>query len=129
METTDTVVAVFAEHQAADAAVKKLAEAGFEMKKLSVAGKGYHTDEQVVGFYNVGDRNGSDLGTLRGTRAAYDAKRPARHCLRLSEAAKRTADRCKARAQRGPTVRSSHRRPRSRSRSGVREHRKGCTLL
>jgi hypothetical protein len=31
--------------------------------------------------------NGSDLGTSRETRGAYDAKRLARHCLRLSEAA------------------------------------------
>ena len=37
-------------------AVKKLAEAGFEMKNLSVIGKGYHTDEKVIGFYNAGDR-------------------------------------------------------------------------
>jgi hypothetical protein len=26
------------------------------MKKLSIVGKGYHTDEQVVGYYNTGDR-------------------------------------------------------------------------
>ncbi|HTD55355.1 MAG TPA: general stress protein [Silvibacterium sp.] len=50
METTDTVIAVFTDHQAADAAVKKLTEAGFEMKNLSVVGKGYHTEEKVVGF-------------------------------------------------------------------------------
>src|ERR1700733_16269173 len=56
METTDTVIAIFADHQAAEAAVKKLSAAGFEMKHLSVVGKGYHTDEKVVGFYNVGDR-------------------------------------------------------------------------
>ena len=56
METTDTVIAVFADHNAAEAAVKKLAASGFEMKKLSVVGKGYHTDEKVVGLYNMGDR-------------------------------------------------------------------------
>src|ERR1039458_2121664 len=56
MEKTDTVVAVFADHKAAETAVKKLTEAGFEMKNLSVVGKGYHTEEKVVGFYNVGDR-------------------------------------------------------------------------
>jgi hypothetical protein len=33
-----------------------LAQAGFDLKSLSVVGKGYHTDEKVVGFYNVGDR-------------------------------------------------------------------------
>ncbi len=26
------------------------------MKTLSVVGKGYHTEENVVGFYNIGDR-------------------------------------------------------------------------
>src|SRR5277367_3847462 len=56
METTDTVIAVFADHPAAEAAVKKLTTAGFEMKDLSVVGKGYHTEEKAVGFYNVGDR-------------------------------------------------------------------------
>jgi hypothetical protein len=56
MEVTDTVIAVFADHEAAESAVKKLSAAGFEMKHLSVVGKGYHTDEKVVGFYNLGDR-------------------------------------------------------------------------
>jgi hypothetical protein len=56
MEKIDTVVAVFADHTAAETAVKKLAVAGFEMKNLSIVGKGYQTDEKVVGFYNTGDR-------------------------------------------------------------------------
>ena len=56
MEITNSVIAVFPDHQAADAAVKKLTDAGFEMKHLSVIGKGYHTEEKVVGFYNAGDR-------------------------------------------------------------------------
>jgi hypothetical protein len=56
MAQLDAVVAVFADHQQAETAVKKLAEAHFEMKNLSVVGKGYHTDEKVVGFYNTGDR-------------------------------------------------------------------------
>ena len=56
MEKPDTVIAVFADHLAAETAVKSLAAAGFEMKNLSVVGKGYHTDEKVVGFYNAGDR-------------------------------------------------------------------------
>ena len=46
----DSVVAIFADHNAAETAVKKLTAAGFEMKNLSVVGKGYHTDEKVVGF-------------------------------------------------------------------------------
>jgi hypothetical protein len=66
METLDSVVAVFADHPAAEAAVKKLTAAGFEMKNLSVVGKGYHTDEKVVGFYNTGDRV-----KFWGTRGAF----------------------------------------------------------
>ena len=66
MENLDTAVAVFADHQAAEAAIKKLAQAGFEMKNLSIVGQGYHTDEKVVGFYNTGDRI-----KFWGTRGAY----------------------------------------------------------
>jgi hypothetical protein len=56
MDKTDNVIAVFASHEAAEAAVKNLVAGGFEMKHLSVVGKGYHTEEKVVGFYNLGDR-------------------------------------------------------------------------
>jgi hypothetical protein len=56
METLDSVAAVFGDHNSAEGAVKNLAASGFEMKNLSVVGKGYHTDEKVVGFYNMGDR-------------------------------------------------------------------------
>ncbi|MGO9485052.1 MAG: hypothetical protein ACLPX9_10785 [Rhodomicrobium sp.] len=66
MENVDTAIAVFADHQAAEAAVKKLAEAKFEMKNLSIVGQGYHTDEKIVGFYNAGDRI-----KFWGTRGAY----------------------------------------------------------
>ncbi|MBL0140546.1 MAG: DUF1269 domain-containing protein [Betaproteobacteria bacterium] len=51
-----TTVAIFPEHQGAEAAVRKLAGAGIDMKHLSVVGRGYHIDEKVVGFYNTGDR-------------------------------------------------------------------------
>lgn len=66
METANTVIAVFSDHQAAETAVKKLTASGFEMKNLSVVGKGYHTDEKVVGFYNTGDRV-----KFWGTRGAF----------------------------------------------------------
>jgi len=56
METLDSVVAVFGDHNSVETAVKKLNASGFEIKNLSVVGKGYHTDEKVVGFYNMGDR-------------------------------------------------------------------------
>ena len=66
MDTTDTVVAVFAGHDDAETAIKKLAGAGFAMKSLSLVGKGYHTDEKVVGFYSSGDRI-----KFWGTRGAF----------------------------------------------------------
>ena len=56
MENPNSVVAVFDDHVAAEAAVKKLGTAGFDIKNLSVVGKGYHTEEKVVGFYTAGDR-------------------------------------------------------------------------
>jgi hypothetical protein len=56
MTESDTTIAVYADHVAAEAAVKKLTAAGFAMKQLSIVGKGYHTEEQAVGFYNTGDR-------------------------------------------------------------------------
>jgi hypothetical protein len=66
MENADTVVAVFADHPAAETAIKKLTGAGFDMKNLTVVGKGYHTDEKVIGFYNTGDRV-----KFWGTRGAF----------------------------------------------------------
>jgi hypothetical protein len=56
MEKVDSVIAVYSDHNAAEDAIKKLAASGFEMKNLSVVGKGYHSEEKVVGFYNMGDR-------------------------------------------------------------------------
>jgi hypothetical protein len=56
MSGIDSVVAVYSDHAEAEAAVKKLAAAGIDIKNLTVVGKGYHTDEKVVGFYNAGDR-------------------------------------------------------------------------
>jgi hypothetical protein len=56
MTTTESVIAIFTDHMAADAAVKKLAASSFDVKNLSVVGKGYHSDEKVLGFYNMGDR-------------------------------------------------------------------------
>lgn len=56
MEQTDSAVAVFTDHDSAEAAVRQLAASGFDMKNLSLVGKGYHTEEKVVGFYTAGDR-------------------------------------------------------------------------
>jgi len=49
-------VAVFDRHQEAEAAIRELQKGGFDMKKLSIVGRDYHTEEHAVGFYNAGDR-------------------------------------------------------------------------
>ncbi len=51
-----SVVATYHTHVEADHAVKELQRGGVDMRKLSIVGKGYHTDENVVGYYNTGDR-------------------------------------------------------------------------
>ena len=56
MSITNAVVAIYDSHPQAEEAVKELQRSGTDMKKLSIVGKDYHTDEQVVGYYNTGDR-------------------------------------------------------------------------
>jgi hypothetical protein len=56
MTRNNAVVAVYKSHAEAEAAVKKLNESGFDMKQLSIVGRDYHTEENVVGYYNAGDR-------------------------------------------------------------------------
>jgi hypothetical protein len=47
---------MFRRHTQAEEAVKQLQRSGLDMKTLSIVGKGYHTDEDVVGYYTGGDR-------------------------------------------------------------------------
>ncbi len=47
---------VFDNHAAAEQAIRKLGQSGFDLKKLSLVGKGYHSEEKPVGFYTSGDR-------------------------------------------------------------------------
>jgi hypothetical protein len=54
--TDSAAVAIFATHDLADAAVRELASADFDITKISVIGRGYHTEENVAGFYTTGDR-------------------------------------------------------------------------
>ncbi len=58
METKDDThcVAVFDRHEDAEKAIRALQHDGFDMKKLSIVGRDYHTEEHAVGFYNTGDR-------------------------------------------------------------------------
>lgn len=52
----DTAVALYDSHLGAEAAIKALQLAGLDMKRLSIVGKDFHTEEHALGFYTSGDR-------------------------------------------------------------------------
>lgn len=55
MQRTDKIsIARFAYHFQAETAVKTLSLAGFDTRRLSVVGRGYHTEKNDVGFLKVG---------------------------------------------------------------------------
>lgn len=54
--TESAAVALFNTHEYAEAAVKQLAENKFDVRKITVIGRGFHTEDHVAGFYNMGDR-------------------------------------------------------------------------
>ncbi len=56
MKQDNSIVAIYPTHIAAEVAVKELQQSGFDMQKLSIVGRDYHTEENVVGYYNTGDR-------------------------------------------------------------------------
>jgi hypothetical protein len=56
MSNPDSAFFVFDTHAAAEEAIRTLGQSGFDMKKLSLVGKGYHSEEKPMGFYTVGDR-------------------------------------------------------------------------
>ena len=72
MSETNTAVAVFHSHENAEEAIRELQKSGFDIKKLSIIGKDYHTEEHVVGYYNTSDRmkswgtNGAFWGAVWG---------------------------------------------------------------
>jgi hypothetical protein len=56
MNEQSNVVAVYNNHTQAEEALQRLSAASFDIKKVSIIGKGYHTEENVVGYYTTGDR-------------------------------------------------------------------------
>jgi hypothetical protein len=68
MSERNSVVAVYGTHLEAEEAVKELQRSGIDMRTLSIVAKGSHTDENVVGYYNTGDRmkHWGKLGALWG---------------------------------------------------------------
>jgi hypothetical protein len=56
MNTLNASLHLFDTHDGAEEAIRALAQSGFDMKQLSLVGKGYHSEEKPMGFYTVGDR-------------------------------------------------------------------------
>jgi hypothetical protein len=52
----NAIVAVYDSHTQAEDAITELQRSGFDMKKLSIVGKNYHSEEHAVGYYNIGER-------------------------------------------------------------------------
>jgi hypothetical protein len=52
----DTVLAIYRTQADAESAVKALQHGSFDMRKLSIVGRDYHTEQEVLGYYNMGDR-------------------------------------------------------------------------
>jgi len=48
MTNNNSVVAILKSHLEAEAAVKELQRAGFDLRKLSIVGRDYHTEEETV---------------------------------------------------------------------------------
>ncbi len=56
MSAKRSAVAIFHTHELAENALRELEKMGFDMRKLSIVGKGLHSEESVIGYYNTGDR-------------------------------------------------------------------------
>lgn len=63
-------------HQEAEQAIHSLQKFGFDVTKLSLIGKGYHSEEHPIGFYTTGDKiatwggNGAFWGGIWGVLMA-----------------------------------------------------------
>jgi len=56
MKDSNSTVAIFETHGQAEDAIDELKKSGFDLRRLSIIGKDFHTEEHVVGYYNTGDR-------------------------------------------------------------------------
>lgn len=56
MTSADAVITAFDTHAEAEEAIRELEQSGFDMRKLSIIGKGYHTEEYPLGYLTIADR-------------------------------------------------------------------------
>jgi hypothetical protein len=51
-----SLVAIFGEHSGAENAIREVKKSGFDIKRLSIVGRDFQSEDNVVGFYTTGDR-------------------------------------------------------------------------
>ncbi len=56
MSKNNSCVSIYPTHQATEQALGELRKAGVDLRQVSIASKGYHSEAHPIGFYNVGDR-------------------------------------------------------------------------
>ncbi|HAS61919.1 MAG TPA: DUF1269 domain-containing family protein [Vibrio sp.] len=56
MKQQEKIITITNTHIEAEAVIKMLQNAKYDVSKISILGKGYHSEEHVAGFYNIGDR-------------------------------------------------------------------------
>ena len=72
MNHAPVMTALYDTHEQAEEAIKKLQQHGYDLRQLSIVGRDYHSEENVVGYYNTGDRmrkwggNGAFWGSIWG---------------------------------------------------------------
>jgi len=53
MSENNCCIGVYDTHTEAENAIKELQKSGFDIKKLSIVGKGYHSEEHAGDFYRI----------------------------------------------------------------------------
>lgn len=56
MKKDESVFYVADTHVEAEEAIRLLSKSGLDIRKLSLIGRGYHSEEYLLGFYTAGDR-------------------------------------------------------------------------
>jgi tetrahydromethanopterin S-methyltransferase subunit G len=67
-EEQETVIAVYPDHASAEAAVRRLQDAGIPMKNISIIGKDFQAVEKPLGFVTTGTvaKEGAKVGAWTG---------------------------------------------------------------
>lgn len=116
MENNHAPFYAFDTHVQAEEAIQTLNKAGFDVKKLSLVGKGYHSEEHPLGFYTKGDRikawggHGCVLGWRVGRTAGAGGLLSSRHRTGCNGRACGHSARGRAGRRRGSGRCLSHRR-------------------